>query len=71
MKKILFGIALLGLNSILLANSSVEVKKTLKVSTCYTQTVTQFENSKGEYLRSETGPRVAVDCAPGQLAGST
>jgi len=74
MKKIFFAISFLGLNCLAYAIPSVEntnTSKILKFSTCYTQTITQYENSAGEYVRSVAGPRVSVECASGQLAGST
>lgn len=74
-KKIVTGVTLMGLGSVILANNHVVIKnikiKDAKFATCYTQTVTQYQNSKGEYVRSEVGLKVAVTCAPGQLEGST
>ena len=38
---------------------------------CYTQTITQYENSSGEYIYSVAGPRVSAPCGSGQIDGST
>lgn len=74
MKKVFFAITVLGLNCLTYAGSSIETVNKIKISkfsTCYTQTITQYENRDGEYVRSVAGPRVSVECASGQLAGST
>jgi hypothetical protein len=38
---------------------------------CYSQTITQYENSSGAYLYSVAGPRVSRPCSQGQIDGST
>jgi len=72
MKKIIFAVAVLGLNCLAYAASSVEkVSETKIFFGCYSQTITQFENSSGEYIYSVAGPRVSTPCAGGQMNGST
>lgn len=72
MKKIFFTLAFLGLNCLIYATPSVDKKSDKEIFRgCYTQTITQYENPRGEYIYSVVGPRVASPCAGGQLDGST
>lgn len=71
MKKIFFAITVLGLNCLAFATPSVEKVPDTKLFGCYSQTITQYENSSGEYIRSVAGPRVSSPCASGQIDGST
>ena len=71
MKKLIFTITTLGLSSLLYASPCVKKIVAKKFATCYTQTVTQYEDKQGNYVRSVSGPRVTTTCAPGQLEGST
>ncbi|MCY1661026.1 hypothetical protein [Chryseobacterium sp. SL1] len=82
MKKIFLTLTVLGLNCLAYAAPSVEKVfdkessnnencKVDKLFGCFAQTITQYENSNGEYVRSVAGPRVAAPCASGQIDGST
>ncbi|WP_336691103.1 MULTISPECIES: hypothetical protein [unclassified Chryseobacterium] len=72
MKKFLLTVTVLGLAG--LSYASPCVKKIIpnkKIYGCYTQTITQYEDSQGNYVGSVAGPRVAAPCGEGQLEGST
>lgn len=72
MKKIILTLSVLGLYSLSFAAPAVVSTTETKVFRgCYAQTITQYENSSGEYVRSVAGPRTSVPCASGQLEGST
>ncbi len=72
MKKIFFTIAALSLYCLTYAAPTVEKVSDKEIFRgCYSQTITQYENSSGEYIYSVAGPRVASPCASGQIDGST
>lgn len=72
MKKIFLTLSIVGLYSLAYAAPSVEQAPDTKLFRgCYAQTITQYENSAGEYVRSVAGPRTSVPCGAGQLDGST
>lgn len=72
MKKISLTLSFIGLYSLSFASPAVvKMEETKVFKGCYTQTITQYENSAGEYVRSVAGPRTSVPCGSGQLDGST
>ncbi|WP_027374880.1 hypothetical protein [Chryseobacterium sp. UNC8MFCol] len=71
MKRIILTATVLGLSGLTYAAPGVKKVNKKKLVGCFTQTITQYEDKQGNYVRSVAGPRVAAPCASGQLEGST
>ncbi|NPA10071.1 MAG: hypothetical protein GXO46_13895 [Chlorobi bacterium] len=73
MKKFILTVTVLGFAGLSYASSPIVKKVTAekRLAGCFTQTVTQYEDLQGNYVSSSVGPRVSVECAQGQLEGST
>lgn len=53
------------------SENKIQNKKINNSTTCYTQVIRQYENSKGEYMYSVPEPKQEVPCKKGQNPGST
>ena len=72
MNKFIFGLLLsVGMSGMAMANDVTPNEDITITTTCYEQTIVLFQNECGEFTGSDASPKTFVECAEGQLEGST